>query len=91
MPCATFAKHLAENRARVKRFTGARPHGRLLAVREPGVIAPGDPVEVVHRPGHGLTVPKFFRAAMGDKDLAGEFLRAEVLPQVEHEWLASRV
>ena len=44
----------------------------------------------MHRPGHGLTVPMFFHAAMGDKELAGVFLDAQVLPQIEHDWLASR-
>ena len=58
-------------------------------MREPGVIEPGDVIEVVHRPGHGLTVPMFFRACMGDRELADVFLGAEVLPRVEHEWLAS--
>ena len=89
VPCATFAKHLAEPRW-VKRFAERGRTGAYLAVREAGSIAAGDPIEVVTRPGHGLTVPLFFRAAMGDKDLAGTFLEARVLPQVEHDWLASR-
>ncbi len=89
VPCATFAKHMAEPRW-VKRFAERGRTGAYLAVREPGAITAGDPVEVVHRPGHGLTVPMFFRAAMGDKGLAAVFLDAQVLPQVEHEWLASR-
>jgi MOSC domain-containing protein YiiM len=89
VPCATFAKHMAEPRW-VKRFTEHGRTGAYLAVREPGPISAGDPIEVVHRPGHGLTVPMFFRAAMGDKELAGVFLDARVLPQIEHDWLASR-
>lgn len=89
VPCATFAKHIAEPRW-VKRFTERGRTGAYLAVREPGAIATGDAIEVVHRPGHGLTVPMFFRAAMGDKAMAAVFLDARVLPQVEHEWLASR-
>jgi MOSC domain-containing protein YiiM len=89
IPCATFAKHMAEPRW-VKRFAERGRTGAYLAVREAGVITAGDPVEVVHRPGHGLSVPMFFRAAMGDKELAAVFLDAQVLPQVEHEWLASR-
>lgn len=88
VPCATFAKHMGEPRW-VRRFTEHGRTGAYLAVREPGVIEPGDPIEVVHRPGHGLTVPLFFRACMGDRELAEVFLRAEVLPRVEHEWLAS--
>ena len=89
VPCATFAKHMGEPRW-VRRFTEHGRTGAYLAVREAGTIAAGDPIEVVRRPGHGLTVPMFFRAAMGDKHLAGVFLEAEVLPRVEHDWLASR-
>ncbi len=89
VPCATFAKHMGEPRW-VKRFTEHGRTGAYLAVLEAGSIAAGDPIEVVRRPGHGLTVPMFFRAAMGDKELADVFLDARVLPQVEHDWLASR-
>ena len=89
VPCATFAAHLAEPRW-VRRFTEHGRTGAYLAVVEPGVVGAGDAVEVLGRPGHGLTVPMFFRASMGDKDLADVFLAAQVLPQVEHEWLASR-
>lgn len=89
IPCATFAKHMAE-RAWVRRFAERGLTGAYLAVREPGTITAGDPVEVVHRPGHGLRLPTYFRALMGDKDLAAVFLDAQVLPQVEHDWLASR-
>lgn len=89
VPCATFAKHMAEPRW-VRRFAERGRTGAYLAVREPGTIAPDDAIEVVHRPGHGLTVPMFFRAAMGDKEVAAVFLDARILPQVEHDWLASR-
>ena len=89
VPCSTFAAHMGEARW-VKRFTERRRTGVYLAVREAGTIAPGDPVEVVHRPGHGLTVPLYFRAAMGDRELAKRFLDAEVLPPAEHAWLAGR-
>ncbi|UFN43996.1 MOSC domain-containing protein [Nocardioides okcheonensis] len=90
IPCATFAAHMAEPRW-VRRFTERGRTGAYLAVREAGVVERDDPIEVVHRPGHGLTVPMFFRASMGDRDLARVLLEAGVLPQVEHDWLASRV
>ncbi|MDR7251550.1 MOSC domain-containing protein YiiM [Nocardioides sp. BE266] len=89
VPCATFAAHMGEPKW-VRRFAEHGRTGAYLAVREAGVIERDDPIEVVHRPGHGLTVPMFFRAAMGDKELAEVFLDARVLPQVEHDWLASR-
>ncbi|WP_210650371.1 MOSC domain-containing protein [Nocardioides sp. SYSU D00065] len=89
VPCATFAKHMGETRW-VRRFAERGRTGAYLAVREPGVIEPGDAIEVVHRPGHGLTVPMYFRAWMGDQGLAEVFLRARVLPRAEHDWLESR-
>ena len=45
---------------------------------------------MVHRPVHGLTLPMYFRALMGDRDLAATFLASGLLPQVEHDWLARR-
>ncbi len=89
IPCATFAAHMAERRW-VRRFTARERVGAYLGVTEAGVVEPGDPIEVVHRPGHGLTVPMFFLAAMGDRDMAARLLEAQVLPPIEHEWLASR-
>jgi MOSC domain-containing protein YiiM len=89
IPCATFAKHLGE-RAWVRRFSERGRTGAYLAVREAGAIAPGDAIEVVHRPGHGLTVPMAFRALMGDRGVAAVLLDAQVLPPIEHDWLAAR-
>jgi MOSC domain-containing protein YiiM len=88
VPCATFAARMREPRW-VRRFAEHGRTGAYLAVREAGVIDRGDPIEVVHRSGHGLTVPMFFRAAMGDRELRQVFLDARVLPEAEHEWLAS--
>lgn len=87
VPCATFAAHMAEPRW-VRRFTERGCTGAYLAVREAGTIERDDPIEVEHRPGHGLTVPMFFRAVMGDRELARTFLDAGVLPEEEHDWLA---
>ena len=89
IPCGTFAAHMQEPRW-VRRFADRGRTGAYLAVREAGVIDRGDPIEVVHRPGHGLTVPMFFRASTGDRVLAEEFLGAGVLAEAEHAWLAGR-
>lgn len=89
VPCATFALHMGEQRW-VRRFTEHGRTGAYLAVREAGVIETDDPIEVVHRLGHGLTVPMYFRASMGDKELAGVFLDSGLLSEAEHQWLASR-
>ena len=89
IPCVTFAAHMAEPRW-IKRFADRERVGAYLRVVEAGIVEPGDPIDVVHRPGHGLTVPLVFRAVMGDADLAARVLDAGVLAPVHHDWLASR-
>ncbi|HMM93700.1 MOSC domain-containing protein [Phycicoccus sp.] len=65
VPCANFAAWMGE-RAWVKRFVAHGRSGAYLAVVEPGTIRPGDRVEVVHRPAHGLVVPVVLAAWFGD-------------------------
>lgn len=62
IPCRTFAGRMGEERW-IKRFTDHGAPGAYLRVIEPGDIAAGDPVEVVHRPGHGITVGDVFLRA----------------------------
>lgn len=61
-PCATFQRRLREPRW-VKRFTDAGRPGAYLRVVKSGSIGPGDPIEVLGRPGHGVTVGSWFTAA----------------------------
>ncbi|MER8085348.1 MOSC domain-containing protein [Streptomyces sp. NPDC058316] len=75
IPCRTFAAHLDE-RGWVKRFTRAAAPGAYLRVVEPGSIRAGDPVEIVHRPGHDVTVDLEFRATTTRRELLPELLAA---------------
>ncbi|MFB6782397.1 MULTISPECIES: MOSC domain-containing protein [unclassified Streptomyces] len=75
IPCRTFAGHLGEKRW-VKRFTEAAAPGAYLRVIEPGEIRAGDPVEIVHRPDHDITVRMQFLAATVRRDLLPELLTA---------------
>jgi MOSC domain-containing protein YiiM len=75
IPCRTFAGHLGEKRW-VKRFTEAAAPGAYLRVIEPGEIRAGDPVEIVHRPDHDITVRMQFLAATTRRDLLPELLTA---------------
>ncbi|WP_211357083.1 MOSC domain-containing protein [Nocardioides rubriscoriae] len=63
-PCQTFKAWLARNgyddRAWVKRFSQDLRPGAYLRVVVPGTICAGDPIEVVHRPGTGVTVTSTF-------------------------------
>ena len=71
----------------VRRFAERGRTGAYLAVAEPGTIAVGDPVEVVARPAHGITVPTVFRALTGDRDAAAAVLAAGVLGSDDHAGL----
>lgn len=75
IPCRTFAGHLDQKRW-VKRFTQAALPGAYLRVITPGTIRAGDPVEIVHRPDHGITVDLQFRAVTTQRELLPLLLRA---------------
>ena len=50
------------DRGWVKRFTAHGAPGAYFAVSAPGTVASGDEIEVVHRPGHGVTLGQVFLA-----------------------------
>lgn len=75
IPCRTFAAWLGEERW-VKRFTQAAVPGAYLRVLEPGEISAGDPVEIVHRPDHEVTVGLLFRAVTTERTLLPRVLAA---------------
>ncbi|MGY0236089.1 MOSC domain-containing protein [Longispora urticae] len=78
IPCRTFAGWLGE-RGWVKRFTERGVPGAYLRVIVPGEIRAGDPVEVIHRPEHDVTVGLAFRAMTTDRDLLPKLLAARAL------------
>lgn len=86
IPCRTFQGHLGE-RGWVKRFTRKGATGAYLRVIEPGEIRAGDPIEIVHRPAHGVTAAMEFRATTTERELlprllvAGHALHPEALAQ----------
>ena len=79
IPCATFQGWL-ERDGWIKRFTQAARPGAYLRVIEPGDIRAADQVEVVHRPGHDVTVALVFRAMTLEPELLPRLLVAEALP-----------
>jgi MOSC domain-containing protein YiiM len=72
-PCNDFKTWMGrnghDNRAWVRRFAERARPGAYLRVLQPGVLAAGDPIEVVHRPGHGVTASYLFRAVTREPDL----------------------
>ncbi|GAA2652424.1 MOSC domain-containing protein [Streptomyces lunalinharesii] len=75
VPCRTFQGWLDEP-GWVKRFTRAAVPGAYLRVLTSGQICAGDPVRIVHRPDHDVTVALMFRALTTRRDLLPRLLDA---------------
>ncbi|MDN0195186.1 MOSC domain-containing protein [Streptomyces sp. S.PNR 29] len=86
IPCLTFQGHVGEERW-VKRFTERGAPGAYLRVITPGEIRTGDPVEIVHRPDHDVTVTLQFRAVTVERKLLPRLLAAG--EALHPEWLAA--
>jgi MOSC domain-containing protein YiiM len=70
VPCSKLAARMRDPRF-AKRFVLAGRPGAYLAVPTPGTLQAGDPVEIVHRPEHDVTVALVLEVAL----LARERLR----------------
>jgi MOSC domain-containing protein YiiM len=84
IPCNDFKEWMGlsgyDNAHWVKRFTADGRPGPYLRVLQPGLIAAGDEISVVHRPGHGVTVATLFRALTTERHLLPELTGIEALP-----------
>ncbi|KQR61958.1 molybdenum cofactor sulfurase [Frigoribacterium sp. Leaf172] len=58
-PCATFARRLGES-GWVRRFQAEGRPGAYLSIVKAGPVQAGDPVSVVSRPDHGVTIGDVF-------------------------------
>jgi MOSC domain-containing protein YiiM len=79
IPCGTFAYWMAEQ-GWIKRFTAAARPGAYLRVLVPGEISAGDPITVLHRPEHRVSIGVTFRALTLEPELLPELIGIEELP-----------
>lgn len=83
-PCNDFKGWMGETgydpTAWVKRFARALRPGPYLRVLQPGSLAAGDELVVVHRPGHGVSVRDLFVALNVDRTRLPELLVVDNLP-----------
>lgn len=84
IPCGTFRGWIAE-RGWLRTFARAALPGTYLSVAKPGRVRAGDPVTVVHRPSHGVTVAQVFRALTLEPDLLPSILAADELEEEAKE------
>jgi MOSC domain-containing protein YiiM len=92
-PCHTFQAWLGEP-GWIKRFRAEGRPGAYLRVLETGTVQAGDPLEVVERRDHDLTVGLMFRALTTERELLPRFLaeprtRAKVLARARR-YVAAR-
>ncbi|ROP60854.1 MOSC domain-containing protein YiiM [Curtobacterium sp. PhB130] len=59
IPCGTFARRIGVDKW-VKRFTEEGRPGAYFRVLKSGPVAAGDPIEVLSRPEHGVTIGDVF-------------------------------
>ena len=88
IPCGTFHGWMLQA-GWIKRFTRAGRPGSYLRVIEPGEIQAGDEIEIVHRPGHDVTVALTFRALLVEPELLPRLLVADALDR-EFKEIAGR-
>ena len=91
IPCANFARFWGVPDL-VKRFAAHGATGAYLRVLEVGEIGAGDAVEIVHRPGHGITVETAFRITTTQRERLPELTPAlEFLPVKDQPKLAAKI
>jgi MOSC domain-containing protein YiiM len=89
LPCAKLGAKVGDPRF-VRRFARSLRLGAYLRVIEPGDVGCGDGIEVLARPGHGVTVETLGRIAFGDDDLVEVALEAAALSPRWRELLEAR-
>jgi MOSC domain-containing protein YiiM len=89
IPCGTFRDWIAE-RGWLRTFAQAARPGTYLSVAKPGQVRAGDPVSVLHRPAHGVTVAQVFRATTLEPHLLPSILAADDLEEETREMARAR-
>lgn len=74
-PCSTLAAKMGDRRF-VKRFAKSLRLGTYLRIVEPGEVRTGDPIELVSRPDHAVTIGLLARVLFADRSLGPRVLAA---------------
>jgi MOSC domain-containing protein YiiM len=89
IPCRTFAGFMTEPNW-IRRFTEAGHPGTYLRVLRPGAVRVGDPIQVLDRPDHDVTVQLAFRALTSKPELLPRLTVADGLSAHEKAKIARR-
>ena len=80
IPCGTFRAWIAKS-GWLRTFARAAMPGTYLSVVRPGFVSAGDPVTVVDRPAHGVTIAQVFRALTLEPELLPSIVVVEELEE----------
>jgi MOSC domain-containing protein YiiM len=85
VPCFKLGIRMGDPRF-AQRFAKARRPGAYLRIVDEGDVGPGDTVDVLDRPGHGVTVKLVADAYHDDHTLAAKLLDAPELTDGWRHW-----
>jgi MOSC domain-containing protein YiiM len=89
IPCFKLGIRMGSQRF-PRRFAAAGRPGAYLRILAEGEVAAGDPLQVVHRPAHGLTVADVAHIYHRDHAQAPRLLEAPELAGSWREWAEAR-
>jgi MOSC domain-containing protein YiiM len=85
VPCWKLGVRMGDPRF-PRRFAAAGRPGAYLAILQEGAVGAGDRIEVIHQPGHGVTVGLVAASYHRDHRLAPRILAALELPAAWRQW-----
>jgi MOSC domain-containing protein YiiM len=88
-PCFKLGIRMDDPRF-LKRFASARRPGLYLRIVEQGELGAGDAIDVVERPGQGVTIGRFAEAYLSDRSHLAELLAADALSASWRAWILER-
>jgi MOSC domain-containing protein YiiM len=88
LPCWKLAKKMGDPLF-VRRFAAAGRPGAYFRIVQEGELGAGDPIEVVERPQHEVTMALMATILQFEHERARELLAAEALPARVRDWAYS--
>ncbi len=85
VPCFKLGIRMGDGRFPLRFARAGRP-GAYLRIVDDGDVGAGDPIEIVHRPAHDVTIALVARAYHDDHSLAPRLLAAPELGGGWREW-----
>ncbi len=85
IPCRVFAGFW-KRPTLIRDFTKVGRPGAYLRIIQEGDIGPGDPIEIVHSPSHGITISDLFLAKSGDRSLIAEIAKVPEISRSIRDW-----